>query len=79
MIEHKQEWLLNHLNNIYAFYGEVQGVKIARKHMNWQLGLNVGYRTVRPALMQATCSNSQIKTIEEYFEHMLPESLAKAS
>ena len=79
VIEHKQEWLLNHLNNIYAFYGEVQGVKIARKHMNWQLGLNVGYRTVRPALMQATCSNSQIKTIEEYFEHMLPESLAKAS
>lgn len=78
-VEHKQEWLLNHLHNIYAFYGEVQGVKIARKHINWQLSLNKGYESVRPALMQATCCNLQIKIIEEYFEQMLPESLAKAS
>ena len=77
--KHKQEWLLSHLKNIYAFYGEVQGVKIARKHINWQLSLNKDYQSVRPALMQAECSNSQIKIIEDYFEQMFPETLARAS
>ncbi|MDH5353379.1 MAG: tRNA dihydrouridine synthase DusB [Gammaproteobacteria bacterium] len=71
-VEHKQKWLLNHLNNIYAFYGEVQGVKIARKHINWQLSLYKDYQTVRPALMQATGSSAQIKIIENYFKQMLP-------
>lgn len=27
--------LQNHLTNLYAFYGEQRGVRIARKHIGW--------------------------------------------
>ncbi|OOV86501.1 tRNA dihydrouridine synthase DusB [Oceanospirillum linum] len=30
--------LSRHLNELYQFYGEVMGVRIARKHVNWYLG-----------------------------------------
>ena len=77
--EKKQEWLLDHLTNIYAFYGEFQGVKIARKHINWQLGSNDGYQLIKPALMQITGADTQLRIIEKYFEQALPEALAVAS
>ena len=34
----KYEILSRHLNALYAFYGELMGVRIARKHVNWYLG-----------------------------------------
>jgi len=77
--EKKQKWLLDHLKNIYAFYGEFQGVKIARKHINWQLGSNNDYQLIKPALMQATGADIQLRIIEKHFEQALPEALAVAS
>ncbi|MGB9429665.1 MAG: tRNA dihydrouridine synthase DusB [Gammaproteobacteria bacterium] len=29
--------MLNHLNNLYEFYGEFTGVRVARKHIGWYL------------------------------------------
>ena len=78
-VEQKKKWLLSHLNNLYAFYGEFQGVKIARKHINWQLGSNYDYQPVKPALMQTTCADTQLEIIEGYFEQSLSEALAVAS
>ena len=75
----KQTWLLSHLKNLYAFYGEVQGVKIARKHINWQLGNYQSYQNIRSALMLANCVDTQINIINDYFEHSVPKLLAKAS
>ena len=75
----KKQWLINHLNNLYAFYGEFQGAKIARKHINWQLGSNPGYQSIRPALMQVTCADTQLNIIERYFELSLSEAFAIAS
>ena len=67
-IELKQAWLVSHLKNLYAFYGEHQGVRIARKHINWQLARNSGYSIVKPLLMQASTSVQQMDTIEAYFD-----------
>jgi len=77
--EQKQNWLLSHLNSLYAFYGEVQGVKIARKHINWQLGNRQSYQDIRPALMLANCADTQLNIINEYFEQSMPKLLARAS
>jgi tRNA-dihydrouridine synthase B len=65
----KLHWLKSHLENLYAFYGEHQGVQIARKHINWQLGQKNNYQTVKPALMQAETAAHQLQTIEAYFEN----------
>ncbi len=78
-IEQKMEWLQHHLKNLYAFYGEFQGVKIARKHINWQLASFTGYQSVKPVLMQITCADTQLKFIEGYFEQLLSEARAMAS
>jgi len=65
--ELKQAWLVSHLKNLYAFYGEHQGVQIARKHINWQLAHNDNYAKVKPLLMQAQTATQQLDTINAYF------------
>jgi tRNA-dihydrouridine synthase B len=77
--ELKQAWLIDHLHNLYAFYGEHQGVQIARKHINWQLGQNNNYDTVKPLLMQARRAAQQLETIEAYFNDCHLESYDRAS
>ncbi len=72
-------WLLDHLKNLYEFYGEFQGVQIARKHINWQLGKNDAYRQVKTALMQATTADSQLGMINTYFEQWFSGRFARAS
>ncbi len=66
--ELKQAWLIGHLENLYAFYGEHQGVRIARKHINWQLGNDQYYNKIKPALMQATTARQQLTSIAAYFD-----------
>ena len=77
--ELKQSWLVSHLKNLYAFYGEHQGVQIARKHINWQLARNPGYSIVKPELMQATTATQQLDTIEAYFNDCHQKSYDLAS
>jgi tRNA-dihydrouridine synthase B len=77
--ELKQTWLVSHLKNLYAFYGEHQGVQIARKHINWQLGQNLDYNLVKPQLMQAQSAAQQLETIEAYYNDCILKSYARAS
>ena len=65
--ELKHAWLISHLKNLHAFYGEHQGVRIARKHINWQLGYKQNYYQVKTLLMQARTATEQLDTIEAYF------------
>ncbi len=77
--ELKQTWLINHLQNLHAFYGEHQGVQIARKHINWQLGHKKNYYIVKPLLMQARTAAQQLETIEAYFNDCYLKSYDRAS
>ncbi len=77
--ELKQAWLTSHLENLYAFYGEHQGVQIARKHINWQLGQTQDYHLVKPQLMQAQTAAQQLETIEAYYNDCILKSYARAS
>ncbi|MFT4607700.1 MAG: tRNA-dihydrouridine synthase B [Urechidicola sp.] len=78
--QQKQKWLRNHLNNLYAFYGEYLGVQIARKHINWQLGKNCQYsENVRAALMQTTTVEDQLSLIDAYFEQWNLQEHARVS
>ncbi|MCP4874994.1 MAG: tRNA dihydrouridine synthase DusB [Gammaproteobacteria bacterium] len=77
--ELKHEWLLGHLHNLYAFYGEHQGVQIARKHFNWQLGQDKNYYKVKPLLMQARTAAKQLESIGAYFNDCYLESYERAS
>lgn len=52
--------ILEHLNNIYALYGEYTGVRIARKHVSWYL-----HHHTQDALLRA-----QFNTLESSVEQM---------
>ncbi|MFT5505324.1 MAG: tRNA-dihydrouridine synthase B [Gammaproteobacteria bacterium] len=78
-IQLKQQWLLDHLVDLYDFYGETQGVKIARKHINWQLGEFDQYQFVRQIIMQSDTAQSQIKAVTQSFEAIQSGELARVS
>ncbi len=75
----KKSWLIGHLRNLYAFYGEFQGVRIARKHINWQLGSYPNYKNLRPRLMAAEDSAEQLHLIQAYFADCYPLRYDRAS
>ncbi len=56
--------LLEHLAALHAFYGDVMGVRIARKHVGWYLATRKGGREFRARFnaledTQAQCANVQ--------------------
>ncbi len=75
----KKSWLIGHLRNLYAFYGEYQGVRIARKHINWQLGSYPNYKNLKPRLMAAENTAEQLQLIQAYFADRYPLRYDRAS
>jgi len=58
-----------HLNNLYACYGEMQGVRVARKHINWYLDGRPHASLARRSLMRATGATEQIGILLRYFQN----------
>jgi hypothetical protein len=61
--------LLGHLENLYAFYGEHLGVRVARKHISWYSKGCVGGAVFRHAINQVESTTGQRSMIEEFFAH----------
>ncbi|MCB1975795.1 MAG: tRNA dihydrouridine synthase DusB [Nitrosomonas sp.] len=56
--------LINHLHDLYAFYGEYAGVRIARKHISWYTKGLVGSAGFRHKMNQLqTCDEQLAETI----------------
>lgn len=60
-------WLKEHLAQLYAHYGDEQGVLIARKHIGWYLAHHPDNRALRPLLLSAPTAVAQLKAVEEAF------------
>ncbi len=59
--------LRRHLVDLYAFYGEETGVRIARKHIGWYTKGLVGSSHFRHAMNQLTSVGAQIEATDEFF------------
>ena len=77
--------MLEHLTDLYEFYGEDTGVKVARKHIGWYTKGLVGSANFRHGLMQLQSSGEQVSAIDYFFGDLadktecliyLPEELA---
>jgi tRNA-dihydrouridine synthase B len=53
------EIILQHLESLYAFYGEQTGIRMARKHLGWYCQLHSDGSELRRELMAAVDSASQ--------------------
>jgi len=60
--------LLEHLEQIYAFYGSTHGVRIARKHIAWYSKSLSGSAIFRKGINQAQSTNEQLALIKAFFD-----------
>jgi len=69
--------LIEHLQDLYQFYGELAGVRIARKHIGWYIKdqfINDRQKTesFRKHVNQIDDANTQIKLVAEFFNKQQP-------
>ncbi len=70
-VEEVRDLLMEHLANLYAFYGEYTGVRIARKHISWYSKGQRGSAGFRHAINRVESADEQIAATREYFESLL--------
>ncbi len=71
-----REILLGHLCALYAFYGEVAGVRIARKHLGWYSKDRVESSgeqraAFRAVVNRAETAQAQLRLTTEYFDALI--------
>jgi tRNA-dihydrouridine synthase B len=62
------EILLHHLEHLYAFYGELQGVRIARKHLGWYAKDRAENAAFRGVVNRAENALDQLRLTRDYFD-----------
>ena len=60
--------LLGHLHDLYAFYGEAHGVRIARKHLAWYAKDRPENTRFRSVVNRAESASEQLRLTREYFD-----------
>ncbi|WP_430387751.1 tRNA dihydrouridine synthase DusB [Dyella sp. 20L07] len=66
--------LVHHLEQLYAFYGELQGVRIARKHLGWYAKDRPENAAFRNVVNRAESAIEQLKLTREYFDALANEA-----
>ena len=63
-----------HLHDLYAFYGEATGLKIARKHISWYTKGLQGAANFRHAMNQLQTVKEQLAATDEFFQQQAAAS-----
>lgn len=63
--------MLGHLDNLYAFYGEFTGVRVARKHISWYSKGQSHGAAFRQAVCRVNTIDEQLNMTHEFFERLL--------
>ena len=64
--------LVNHLYDLYDFYGEYSGVRIARKHISWYTKGLIGSAGFRHAMNRLQTTDEQLAAVNEFFISLKP-------
>lgn len=72
----QQGVLLEHLDALHSFYGTTHGVRIARKHVAWQLESLPGATEFRKQFNQLDCAQLQHQDIRQFFTRLMDGGLA---
>jgi tRNA-dihydrouridine synthase B len=70
--------LCGHLEALYAFYGEQQGVRIARKHLGWYAKDRTENASFRAIVNRAESCLEQLRLTRDYFEEFPQRTLLAA-
>ena len=84
LVSDVRDWLVEHLHDHYALYGEYTGVRTARKHIGWYVRGLPGGEDFRRAMNTLESSEQQLLAVNDYFDQLaashlrLPEPQAPA-
>ena len=70
-INERKDILLEHLGELYNFYGEERAVRLARKHVSWYLGDLPGSREFRSVFNALESGKTQVNAIIEFLDQMV--------
>jgi len=70
-LNEQQNILLRHVSALHEFYGEVMGVRIARKHVAWYLQTQPNGKAFRKIFNTIESTKEQLNTISNYFEQLV--------
>ncbi len=62
--------LTGHLEALYAFYGELQGVRIARKHLGWYAKDRPENAAFRSVVNGTDTAETQLRLTRDYFDRL---------
>ncbi|MBX9763594.1 MAG: tRNA dihydrouridine synthase DusB [Pseudomonadaceae bacterium] len=62
-----EQILLEHLTALHAFYGDVMGVRIARKHVSWYLATLPGAKDFRAQFNRLDSTDAQCANVRSFF------------
>ena len=63
--------LLDHLADLYRFYGEYSGVRMARKHISWYTKGLTGSASFRHRMNQLETTQEQLDAVNDFFLQLL--------
>ena len=66
-----QEILIGHVHELYAFYGEQTGMRVARKHISWYTKGLAGSAHFRHQMNQLESIPEQLQAVNDFFEGLL--------
>ncbi|GMR17617.1 MAG: tRNA dihydrouridine synthase DusB [Gammaproteobacteria bacterium] len=66
-----RDTLLIHLNNLYDFYGEYTGVRVARKHISWYSKGNPGSAVFRQRVNRVQTLDEQLNITRDFFDQQI--------
>jgi tRNA-dihydrouridine synthase B len=60
--------MLAHLRDLYDFYGDEPGARIARKHIGWYCAERPHAEAFRRSVMQVASAEAQLAMVRDYFD-----------
>ena len=68
-LDEQRNVLINHLENLYDFYGEYSGVRIARKHIGWYCKQHPNTDLFRQRINKIETIKQQLDQVNEFFSN----------
>ena len=69
-VEEIRSVMLEHLHDLYEFYGELTGIRVARKHISWYTKGLKDSAQFRHQMNQLQSIPEQLAAIEAFFDHL---------
>jgi tRNA-dihydrouridine synthase B len=66
-IQEVRDIMLGHLNDLYQFYGDTTGVRVARKHLTWYCAGLKNAEEFRSRVVRVESASEQIRLTQQFF------------